>query len=83
MTHKHSLHIRLEKWRLSDLRERLVFANKLFTRVSFCSGLFCSFLTNCAIADVGQRPINLASQDLLLPHGATAKTLVPSGHVNS
>ena len=27
--------------------------------------------------------INLASQGLLLPHGATAKTLVPSGHVNS
>ena len=26
---------------------------------------------------------NLASQGLLLPHGATAKTLVPSGHVNS
>ena len=25
---------------------------------------------------------NLASQGLLLPHGATAKTLVPSGHVN-
>ena len=25
---------------------------------------------------------NLASQCLLLPHGATAKTLVPSGHVN-
>jgi hypothetical protein len=23
-----------------------------------------------------------ASQGLLLPHGATAKTLVPSGHVN-
>jgi hypothetical protein len=23
---------------------------------------------------------NLASQGLLLPHGATAKTLVPSGH---
>ena len=37
MTHKHSLHIRLAKWRLSDLRERLIFANKLFTRVSFCS----------------------------------------------
>jgi hypothetical protein len=27
--------------------------------------------------------VNLASQGLLLPHGATAKTLVPSGHVNS
>jgi hypothetical protein len=26
---------------------------------------------------------NLASQGLLLPHGATAKTLVPFGHVNS
>jgi hypothetical protein len=26
--------------------------------------------------------INLASQGLLFPHGATAKTLVPSGHVN-
>jgi hypothetical protein len=26
--------------------------------------------------------LNLASQGLLLPHGATAKTLVPSGHVN-
>jgi hypothetical protein len=26
---------------------------------------------------------NLASQGLLPPHGATAKTLVPSGHVNS
>jgi hypothetical protein len=25
---------------------------------------------------------NLASQGLLLPHGATSKTLVPSGHVN-
>ena len=35
MTHKHSLHIRLAKWRLSDLRERLIFANKLFTRISF------------------------------------------------
>jgi hypothetical protein len=29
--------IRLAKWRLSDLGERLIFANKLFTRVSFCS----------------------------------------------
>ena len=37
MTHKHSLHIRLAKGLLSDLRERLIFANKLFTRVSFCS----------------------------------------------
>ena len=27
--------------------------------------------------------VNLASQGLLLPHGATAKTLVPSGHVTS
>jgi hypothetical protein len=35
MTHKHSLHIRLAKWRLSDLRERLIFAKKLFTRISF------------------------------------------------
>jgi hypothetical protein len=32
-----SLHIRLAKWRLSDLRERLIFSNKVFTRVSFCS----------------------------------------------
>jgi hypothetical protein len=36
-----SLHIRLAKWRLSNLREWLIFANKLFTllftRVSFCS----------------------------------------------
>ena len=32
-----SLHIWLAKWGLSDLGERLIFANKLFTRVSFCS----------------------------------------------
>ena len=35
-----------------------------------------------ALKTASQGRINLASQGLLLPHGATAKTLVPSGHVN-
>jgi hypothetical protein len=41
-----SLHIRLAKWRLSDLRERLIFANKLFTRVSSCSS---SIVIGCCL----------------------------------
>ena len=46
--------------------------------VSFaaCSQVRCFLPTHRLLS-------NLASQGLLLPHGATAKTLVPSGHVNS
>jgi hypothetical protein len=48
IANKHSLHIRLAKWRLSDLRERLIFANKLFRRVSSCSSSgSSSIVTGC------------------------------------
>jgi hypothetical protein len=36
----------------------------------------------CDVLPRSRFPFNLASQGLLLPHGATAETLVPSGHVN-
>ena len=38
--------------------------------------------SNSNPGDINKDWDNLASQGLLLPHGATAKTLVPSGHVN-
>ena len=67
----------------SDIFRRFFICKNILKKLScYHDNYFRHFMFGKYNGFVSKARVNLASQCLLLPHGATAKTLVPSGHVN-